>query len=67
MIIEIGFLTWWHGPQVSVGVVLGGKEKLLVVSAQTHTHTHTHTWHSKEEGVMLPKEKVKEWAVDSHY
>ena len=28
---------------MSVGVVLGGKEKLLVVSAQTHTHTHTHT------------------------
>lgn len=26
---------------MSVGVVLGGKEKLLVVSAQTHTHTHT--------------------------
>ena len=25
---------------MSVGVVLGGKEKLLVVSAHTHTHTH---------------------------
>lgn len=50
---------------MSVGVVLGGKEKLLVVSAQTHTHTHTQ--HSKEEGVMIPKEKVKEWVVDSQY
>ena len=52
---------------MSVGVALGGKEKLLVVSAQTHTHTHTYTQHSKEEGVMIPKEKVKEWVVDSQY
>ena len=54
---------------MSGGVALGGKEKLLVVSAQTHTHTHTHTHtqHSKEEGVMIPKEKVKEWVVDSQY
>ena len=50
------------------GLSLEEKKTLLVVSAQTHTHTHTHTraGHAKEEGVMIPKEKVKEWVLWIH-
>lgn len=71
---EIGFLLDDTGPQLSVRGSLEEKKNLPVVPAQTtdtdrqtdrqaHTHTETHTHppgHSKEEGVMIPKEKVKE-------